>query len=344
MAINDTESQDLLGDRPEQRPGYGTTDSLVQEPREPARYMMVLGVFLVVLAGFAFTAANVIQKIICPELNFWSLFLIRSLTQIPIMAAWTFWTQTPWLGPREIRCKIFMQGSFGGLLLLAIFVAVKHVPLGNASAIFFCTPVFTFLFAICTLGEYLKLFRGLVMTLLLTGVVVITRPSFFGFTPDKDMSEGSLTATTTMGYIAAWLVPVLSAFVSIWTRQCRNVNAQLLMFWFGCGSLFWAIIGGTAFGNIKYSFNLTSEEAAYTMAIVFLGILGNLCYTFAVKWVSPTTANVFRSMEVILNYVLQIVIEHMEFHPSAILGIICLILAVILMAREKQITKWHRCL
>ena len=146
------------------------------------------------------------------------------------------------------------------------------------------------------------------MALLLAGVVVITRPSFFGFTPDKDMSEGS-TTTTTMGYVAAWLVPVLSAFVSIWTRQCRNVNAQLLMFWFGCGSLFWAVIGGklsfpdfnldrifffvlsmtkfiftgTAFGKIKYSFNLTSEEAAYTMAIVFLGILGNLCYTFAVK-------------------------------------------------------------
>lgn len=43
------------------------------------------------------------------------------------------------------------------------------------------------------------------------------------------------------------------------------------------------IFTGTAFGKIKYSFNLTSEEAAYTMAIVFLGILGNLCYTFAVK-------------------------------------------------------------
>ena len=143
MAINDAESQDLLGDRPEQRPGYGTTDSLVQEPREPARYMRVLGVFLVVLAGFAFTAANVIQRIICPKLNFWSLLLIRSLTQIPIMAGCTFWTQTPWLGPREIRCKIFMQGFFGGLLLLAIFLAVKHVPLGNASAIFFCTPVST---------------------------------------------------------------------------------------------------------------------------------------------------------------------------------------------------------
>ena len=117
--------------------------------------------------------------------------------------------------------------------------------------------MFTFLFAICTLGEYLKLFRGLVMTLLLTGVVVITRPSFFGFTPDKDMSEGSLTATTTVGYIAAWSVPVLSAFVSIWTRQCRNVNAQLLMFWFGCGSLFWAIIGGKLYLNFPDFYTFT---------------------------------------------------------------------------------------
>ena len=62
------------------------------------------------------------------------------------------------------------------------------------------------------------------------------------------------------------------------------------------------------------------------------------------RWVSPTTANVFRSMEVILNCVLQIELEGMQFHPTAILGIICLILAVILMAREQKITKWHPCL
>ena len=130
--------------------------------------------------------------------------------------------------------------------------------------------MFTFLFAICTLGENLKLFRRLVMTLLLTGVVVITRPSFFGFTPDKDMSEGSLTATTTLGYIAAWLVPVLSAFVSIWTRQCRNVNAQLLMFWFGCGSLFWAIIGGKLYLNFSdfYTFtNYLSPEFGFSQEL-----------------------------------------------------------------------------
>ena len=104
-------------------------------------YKVVCGILLVVLAGSAFTAANVIQKIICPSLNFWSLFLIRSLTQMTIMLSHLLWTKTYIFGPREARVKIFFQGTFGGLLLLAIFVAVKHVPLGNASAIFFCTPV-----------------------------------------------------------------------------------------------------------------------------------------------------------------------------------------------------------
>ena len=97
------------------------------------------------------------------------------------------------------------------------------------------------------------------MTLLLTGVVVITRPSFFGFTPDK-----------AIGYIAAWMVPVLSAFVSIWTRQCRNVNAQLLMFWFGCGSLFWAIIGGKLYLNFSdfYTFtNYLSPEFGFSQEL-----------------------------------------------------------------------------
>ena len=107
---------------------------------------------MVVLAGCAFTAANVIQKITCSSLNFWSLFLIRSLIQLTLMGLinhvmikrMTATTTSP-LGPIEIRVKtiimIGLQGILGGLLLLCIFVAVKNLHLGDASAIFFCAPV-----------------------------------------------------------------------------------------------------------------------------------------------------------------------------------------------------------
>ena len=86
-------------------------------------------------------------------------------------------------------------------------------------------------------------------------------------------------------------------------------------------------------------FNLKTEEIGWTMAIVLLGMLGNFSYTMAVKWVSPTKANVFRSFEVILNYLLQIFLEHQTFHPLSIIGILCLLLAVLATGFEKEVMK-----
>lgn len=305
-----------------------------------------LGVFLVILAGCSFTAANVIQKIVCPSLNFWSLFLIRSLTQLAIMGTHLALTKTSILGPKASRVKIFLQGTFGGLLLLAIFVAVKHVPLGNASAIFFCTPVATFLLATFMLGEPLRCYRSLIIVFMLIGVCLITRPSWMGFPQDTDINDNVKTTTNVLGYVSAILVPILSGVVSIWTRQCRNVTASILMFWFGFGSLFWSLIGGAIFGQLGKVFALESAEIGWTFTIVALGMVGNLSYTFAVKWVSPTKANVFRSFEVILNYVLQIFLEHMIFHSTDVIGILFLLLAVLATGYESEVLarNLHHCL
>jgi drug/metabolite transporter (DMT)-like permease len=52
-----------------------------------------------------------------------------------------------------------LQGMLGGLLLLCMFNAIKHVPLANSSAIMFCTPVFTFVLAPCMLREQCGIYR-----------------------------------------------------------------------------------------------------------------------------------------------------------------------------------------
>ena len=73
-----------------------------------------------------------------------------------------------------------------------------------------------------------------------------------------------------------------------------------------------------------------------------LGIAGNVFYTIAMKYVSPSKANVFRSFEVILNFVLQITIEHGSFHLIALLGIACLLLAVVATGFENEaMRKWR---
>ena len=84
---------------------------------------------------------------------------------------------------------------------------------------------------------------------------------------------------------------------------------------------------------------METEDFGYTMAIVSLGILGNLSYTMAVKWVSPTKANVFRSFEVILNFILQIYLENRPFHPTSIIGIFFLLMAVLATGFEQEVMK-----
>jgi len=230
---------------------------------------------------------------------------------------------------------IFLQGFVGGLLLLSIFVAVKQLPLGNASAIFFCTPVATFIFAPVMLGEPLKGYRSMIIIFMLIGVSLITRPSWLGFSQDDIKANDQ--SDNTLGYFAAIAVPFLAALVSILTRKCRSVLPTLLMFWFAVGCLFWSLVGGGYAGKLATVFNLNLTEWAWTFVIVVLGMVGNSSYTYAVKWVSPTKANVFRSFEVILNYALQIFLEHLTFHPEHIVGIFFLLLAVLATGFEQEV-------
>jgi hypothetical protein len=55
--------------------------------------------------------------------------------------------------------------------------------------------------------------------------------------------------------------------------------------------------------------------------------------------VSPSKANVFRSFEVILNFVLQIHFEHTKFYNENAVGIVFLLAAVLVMAYEKEAMK-----
>ena len=240
--------------------------------------------------------------------------------------------------------RIVLQGIGGGLLLLFIYMAIQRVPLGNSSAIFFCTPVFTFVFAVCMLGERMGLYRVMISLLMLAGVCLITRPPFI-FGPDHPRGghHGLEDSFNVLGYVLAFMVPVMSAVVSIVTRQLKHIHPSVLMLWFGFGGLAVALGGMLAVSSFDFTDVLKSpQRIACVVSICVLGILGNVFYTIAMRYVSPSKANVFRSFEVILNFVLQITIEHGSFHLIALLGIACLLLAVAATGFESEaMRKWR---
>ena len=107
------------------------------------------------------------------------------------------------------------------------------------------------------------------------------------------------------------------------------ISKFVFFFQYAVGTCFWAVVGIIVFKqSIPELLILKNEIIGYTMAIVLSGMFENFCDTVAVKWVSPTKVNVLQCFEVIVNYLLQICLEHYSFHPSDILGIFFLLMAV----------------
>jgi len=153
----------------------------------------ILGFSLVVVSGFTCSSASVIQRIVCHgTLNFWSLFLYRGMIQMLLTGILVIWNNESFWGPKETRFQMFLQGLCGGLLTLSILVAIQHVPLGNAAAIFFCTPVATFIFGWPMLKEPLKGYRLMIIIFMMSGAALITRPNFLGFPKDSNLADGQL--------------------------------------------------------------------------------------------------------------------------------------------------------
>ena len=115
------------------------------------------------------------------------------------------------------------------------------------------------------LDERLGCYRVMISILMISGVILIARPNIL-FPVDQDTkndtsiendsfsdhycvvnrtNEHQKHSSVPYGYIAAIFVPIFSAIVSIWTRQCRQarVDASVLMFWFATGA-FTVAIGG----------------------------------------------------------------------------------------------------
>lgn len=55
-----------------------------REENEVSTLKVVIGIGLVIAAGFSFTASNIIQKFYVPTLTFWQLLLHRAVVQVQI--------------------------------------------------------------------------------------------------------------------------------------------------------------------------------------------------------------------------------------------------------------------
>ncbi len=72
----------------------------------------------------------------------------------------------------------FLRCFFGLIALLAIFTALRNLPLATVVSISFAAPIFTTILSIFLLSEKVGLFRWLAVVVGFVGIIIITEPGF----------------------------------------------------------------------------------------------------------------------------------------------------------------------
>jgi drug/metabolite transporter (DMT)-like permease len=72
----------------------------------------------------------------------------------------------------------FLRCLFGLIALIAIFVALRNLPLATVVSISFAAPIFTTIFSIFFLSEKVGFYRWLAVSIGFIGIIIITEPGF----------------------------------------------------------------------------------------------------------------------------------------------------------------------
>jgi drug/metabolite transporter (DMT)-like permease len=75
----------------------------------------------------------------------------------------------------------FLRSLFGLIALIAIFIALRNLPLATVVSISFAAPIFTTIFSIFFLSEKVGFYRWLAVLIGFVGIIVITEPGYGDF-------------------------------------------------------------------------------------------------------------------------------------------------------------------
>jgi drug/metabolite transporter (DMT)-like permease len=216
------------------------------------------GIVLIVISSALFALMNAIVKLLASgvgpiEIGFFRQFF--SLLPIGIMIAHHG-------GPPILRTARpfghLFRGLIGNLGMIVIFVSIAMLPLADATALSFSSPLFVTALSVPLLAERVGLPRWAAVVVGFTGVVIMTDPSGAWFTAGAGAGAG-----------VAVLGAMMSALMMITIRQLGLTEpAVRIVFYF-------AAIGCLVLGALL-PFFWTPPTAWEWIGLVAVGLIGGL--------------------------------------------------------------------
>ena len=176
---------------------------------------MFLGIALKVAATFAFAAMSALIKTASPRFPVGEVVLFRSLFALAVLVAWLAWRgEFPHALHTRRKLGHIGRSIAGSGGMFANFIALSLLPLADATALTFATPLIVVPLAALTLGETVRFYRWAAVALGFVGVVVMLSDHL-----GEGLSDSASAARSSMGAMIALAGAVSSAVAMIQTRR-----------------------------------------------------------------------------------------------------------------------------
>lgn len=171
--------------------------------------------------ALAFSAMSALLKLAGTTLPLFEIVTGRSLV-VALLAGIGVWRRGHSFVPTETRL-VLLRAALGFVALSCYFYSIIHLPLADATVLYFTNPVLTALAAAVLLGEHMGWREVGLVLLSLGGVVVVARPGFlFGV-------ERALDAVAVvLGLVSAFFGA--ASYITI--RSIRRDPPLLVVFYF----------------------------------------------------------------------------------------------------------------
>jgi drug/metabolite transporter (DMT)-like permease len=277
--------------------GVAAPNAHVDNPR--------LGILLILTSTVSFALMNAVVKLVSGHLGPVEIGFFRQLfSLIPVVSLVIHQG-----GPSMLRTQRpfghLFRGLIGNSAMIIFFLSVAKLPLADANALSFASPLFITALSMPLLGEAVGKHRWSAVIVGFTGVMVMTNPGGNWFSGNAGVGAG-------MGVLAAFM----SALMTITIRQLNKTEPPVrIVFYF-------ATIGTILFGGLLAVFWVTPTlpELGGLVLVGLIGGVSQLLMTYAYRHAPASTLAPFGYVSILWSTMLGYLIWSELPGPRIMIG------------------------
>lgn len=229
-------------------------------PKDEPEDRIMHGILYACAAFFLFTVMQVMAKLLTGEHHVVEIAFYRNFIALIPFAAYIFWSKRFDVFATDMPFSLASRVIVGTIGLMVTFGAVQHLPLSNATVIFFAATLLVPIGSHFFLKEYVGIHRWTAIIIGMVGVIIVAQP----------------TAELTMiGVCLALAAACTHAFTHIVIRHMKRESTLTITFYF--------IFGGAVIPGLMMPWFATLPSLESCLILLAVGMSGGIAQFFLTR-------------------------------------------------------------